>query len=354
MASIEVRTSKAGAVTYRVKVRRKGCSHLSKTFMRKTDAKQYAQKIESDINQGVHKANALSERKTLADAVDRYIQFVLPKKPKSQSKQAVQLRWWKEQAGHLKLCDVDPAVVAELRESLTLRPTRQGAATANATVNRYLAALSHMFTIAIKEWGWLEANPCSKVSKLTEPRGRVRFLSDSERDDLLHVCKQSPNPYLYIVVLIALSTGARYAEIMGLTRHDVDLKQNLLIFRDTKNGSTRSVPLQYKALECITAHLKVRNLNTAHLFPSTTNPNKPMDIRKAWQRALTLSGVENFLFHDLRHTAASYLTMSGASLIEVAEILGHRTLSMVQRYSHLSKKHLEGVIERMNEKMNIA
>ncbi len=353
MASIDTRVGKNGSISYRVKICRKGYSRLSKTFKRKTDAKQYAQKVESDINQGVHKANALSDRKTLADAVDRYIQFVLPKKPKSQSKQAVQLRWWKEQAGHLKLCDVDPAVVAELREHLTQRPTRQGAATANATVNRYLAALSHMFTIAIKEWGWLEANPCSKVGKLTEPRGRVRFLSDSERGDLLHVCKRSSNPYLYTVVVIALSTGARYGEIMGLTRHDVDLKQNLLIFRDTKNTETRSVPLHSKALYCITAHLKVRNLNTALLFPSASNPNKPMDIRKAWQRALALSGADGFRFHDLRHTAASYLTMSGASLIEVAEILGHRTLSMVQRYSHLSKKHLDGVIERMNEKMNI-
>ena len=86
-----------------------------------------------------------------------------------------------------------------------------------ATVVRYMAALSHAFTIAVKEWEWLDDSPLRKVSKPQEPRGRVRFLSDEEREILLASCKQSKAPYLYPLVVLALSTGARRGELLGLT-----------------------------------------------------------------------------------------------------------------------------------------
>ena len=86
------------------------------------------------------------------------------------------------------------------------------------------------------------------------------------------------------------------------------------------------------------------------VFPSAIKPQKPIEIRKSWLNALEKAGIEDFRFHDLRHSTASYLAMNGATLAEIAEVLGHKTLAMVKRYSHLSEAHTAGVLERMNQK----
>lgn len=219
-----------------------------------------------------------------------------------------------------------------------------------ATVNRYLAVLSHMFTIAIKEWGWLEVNPILKVNKLKEPRGRVRFLSDEERSRLLTVCQQSSSQYLYLVVVLALSTGARRMEILGLRWSDVDLKRNVIILHQTKNGERRILPIVHHALDLLKEHAKVRTLHTELVFPGK-NLKTPIDIRTPWETALKQAEIADFKFHDLRHSAASYLAMNGATLAEIAEVLGHQTLQMVKRYAHLSEAHTAKVVARMNERI---
>jgi integrase len=212
---------------------------------------------------------------------------------------------------------------------------------------RYLAALSHAFTVAVREWQWLEENPLRKVRKPPESRGRVRFLSDNERQRLLEVCKTSRNPYLYTVVVLALSTGARKMELMKLTWHDIDLLRGIITLHDTKNKERRALPLAGYALDLMRQHAKVRRLDTSLVFPERTG-TKPLSIRDAWKHAVKRAEIPDFRFHDLRHSAASYLVMSGASLAEIAEILGHKTLSMVKRYAHLSEQHTAGVVARMN------
>jgi integrase len=218
-------------------------------------------------------------------------------------------------------------------------------------VVRYLAALSHCLSVAVKEYQWLDDSPMRKVSKPKEPRGRVRFLSDDERAALLRECQASPNPYLYPVVVLALSTGMRAGEIMNLEWRDVDLQKGWLTLRETKNGERRGVPLAGKAMELVKLHGKVRRLDTQLLFPGKEHPHKPMDLRAPWNAAVKRAGLEDFRFHDLRHSAASYLAMGGASLAEIADVLGHKTLSMVKRYARLSESHKAGVVERMNARI---
>ena len=116
-----------------------------------------------------------------------------------------QLEWWKDEIGEHTLADVTPAVVTEARDRLSTGVTARGRPRSPATVNRYMAALSHAFTVGINEWGWLEDSPMRKVTKSTEPRGRVRFLSDEERERLLEACESSSNPYLYPVFVLAIS-----------------------------------------------------------------------------------------------------------------------------------------------------
>ena len=109
--------------------------------------------------------------------------------------------------GDYLLSDITPALIVQYRDELATGVTPRGAQRTPATVVRYMAALSHAFTIAVKEWGWLEDSPIRKVTKPTESRGRVRFLDDDDRIKLLQACKESPNPLLYPCVILALSSG---------------------------------------------------------------------------------------------------------------------------------------------------
>jgi integrase len=213
-----------------------------------------------------------------------------------------------------------------------------------------MAALSHCFTVAVNEWQWLEDSPTRKVKKPQEPRGRVRFLSDNERDRLLRACRDSDSRDLYLAVVLALSTGARRMEILSLHWNNVDFNRRVAVLEDTKNGERRVLPLAGSALELLRERSKVRRLDTDLVFPGRTRPPKPVDLRTPFETALERAGIEDFRWHDLRHSAASYLAMNGASLPEIAEVLGHKTLQMVKRYAHLSEAHTAGVVERMNER----
>jgi integrase len=351
MASIEKRTTQStGQTTYRVKVRLKGYPAQTATFQRLTDAKKWAQHTETAIREGRHFKTAESKKHTLAELVERYIADVFPTNPKMKAKRTAHLEWWREQIGDRLLADVTPALIVECRDKLANGITRRGKQRAPATVVRYMAGLSHAFTVAVNEWGWLEDSPMRKVKKPTEPRGRVRFLDDDERARLLEASKDSESTYLYPIVVLALSTGMRRGEILGLKWQDVDTQAGFLILHDTKNGERRRVPVAGHALAVIRNHAKVRRIDSDYLFPGRI-AGKPIDIRKPWEKALKRAEIDDFHFHDLRHSAASYLAMNGASLAEIAEVLGHKTLQMVKRYAHLSEAHTTRVVASMNEKI---
>jgi integrase len=345
MATIDKRTMQDGTVVYRVRVRRKGYPQQVASFPKLSDAKKWAQIREGAVLEGRHFQISEAKKYTLTDVITRYMREVLPQKRASTiPDQARQLRWWKTQLGHALLADVTPALIAECRDKLTRDKAKPRA---NATTVRYMAAISHVFTVAVREWQWCDDNPVRKISKPKEPRGRVRFLSEDERQRLLDSCKVSRNPHLYTIVVLALSTGARRGELLNLCWSDVDVKRGTLTFHQTKNGERRAVPLTGYALEVLTQHARVRRLDTSLVFPDSTGI-RPLGIREAFEYAVKRARITNFKFHDLRHTFASYLAMNGASLMEIAEALGHKTLAMVKRYAHLTVAHMHSVVERMN------
>ena len=346
MATIEQRRSKDGQQVYRVKVRRKGTPPLTATFSKISEAKKWAQVNEGAVLEGRHFTTREAKRHTLAEMIDRYIRDILPhKSPSSIYMQTLQLTWWKQHLHQYALADITPALIAEHRDRLA---RGESVSRANSTVNRSLAALSHAFTIAVKEWGWLDDSPLRKVRKPKEPRGRVRYLSDDERLRLLEECNASRNSRLCMVVVLALSTGARSMEILNLRWQDIDFQRQVITLHKTKNGEHRVLPLAGLALDLIRHRAHNRRTDTELVFPRARG-TKPMSIREAWEHAVKRAGITNFRFHDLRHTFASYLAMNGASLLEIAEALGHKTLSMVKRYAHLSEAHTAGVVARMNQ-----
>ena len=389
MPTIEKRVAQDGAISYRAKVRLKGQPPQFATFERLTDARRWAAKVETEIRDGRYFPANAAKSHTLKQLIERYEKEILPnKKAGSQRAQGYQLAWWKEQLGPYTLDKITPALIAEHRDKLThdtkpvgknrpdVKPEGEPVAEgerkykpagkrsqevnrAPATVARFLAALSHVFTIAMKEWQWVEDNPFRKVTKPKEPRGIVRFLDDGERKRLLEECKKSESKDLYIAVVLALSTGVRKAELMGLRWRQVDLQRGVITLEDTKNDERRSVPLVGHALALMAERSKVRKIDTDLVFPGAPSfkrgelvrKDQPIDLTKPWHTALGKAKITDFRWHDLRHSCASYLAMNGATLAEIAEVLGHKTLSMVKRYAHLSDAHTSKVVTSMNEKI---
>jgi integrase len=200
-----------------------------------------------------------------------------------------------------------------------------------------------VFNVAVDD-GLIETNPCRGIRRGGEKHRFGRALSEDERKTLLEKCKESEWDRLYLLVSMALSTGARLGELMSLTWNDLDIKKAVAKLSETKNGSPRYLPIIPAVLEQIQA--LPRPLDSAtYLFPSKEHgKNYGSGFRKYWDKALADAEIEGFRFHDLRHTAASYLTEAGVPMVTVAEILGHKTMSMVQRYSHVATKHKAEVV----------
>jgi integrase len=343
MATIEQRISNDGSKAWRVRVRLKGHPMQTATFERKTDAQEWAKRIETRIAEGEHFPHREQQRHTVAELIDAYVTNVLPHKLRNRDEEERRrcLAWWRQAIGDYRLSAADAVLLTEQRNKL-LSEGRAG-----STVNRYLAALSHAFSTA-RKWRWIGQNPCGGL-RLNEPPGRTRFLSPDERRRLLAQCRASRQvDVLYPVVVLALSTGMRQGEILGLTWADVDFKNRTIRLEHTKNGDRRLVPLYGPAFDAMKGVAKVRRIDSKLVFPGG-DPDKPADFRNAWVRALARAKVENFRFHDLRHSAASELAMSGATPSEIAAVLGHRTLAMVKRYAHIADAHTAKVVERMNE-----
>lgn len=364
MATFEKRVQEK-KIVYRVKIRVKGYKSLSATFDRLTDAKIWANRIESDMKTGKYIDVSESIKHTFGDLIDKYINEKLPQRRKAEQLYFKnQLLWWKKQLGNRMLKDITPKAIAEQRDILLKEPNINASKTqkakTGATVNRYMASLSIVFTKAIKEWGWINENPILKVDKCKESKARTRFLSQEEQQKLLQACKESTTPFLYMIVVIALSTGARQGEIVNLQWKHLkfnDSEKNVtLFFMDTKNGENRSVTIGGLAYELLKEHqktvsnTKVRQINSKNYVFASPNINKPYYIRRQWENALKRAGIEDFRFHDLRHTTASNLAMNGASLRDIGEILGHKTPAMTQRYSHLTEKYTTNILKDLNDK----
>lgn len=198
-----------------------------------------------------------------------------------------------------------------------------------ASVNRELAALSKIFSLAIQQKVTSD-NPCRQVKKLIENNARTRFLTRDEEARLFDALLL--NPTMTTIVTIAIHTGMRKGEILKLEWRDVDFQAENIHVRDTKSGHDRFVPMNAvvaKELKQITHHKADK-----FVFPSDGKTGHLVEIKKAWATALKIAGIQNFHFHDLRHTAGSRFAATGAHPTTIKELLGHQQLSTTERYMH--------------------
>lgn len=319
---------------WRVRIRRKVRGVIvdkSLRFKRLTDAKRWDQQTEAEITAGKFFKKAEAEQHTLNDVLDRYKQHLELENPRRLKTVKHLLDWWSAKLGQHLLADLTQAMIAEEMDNLrkeTVPNRKKGLKYTNATVNRYKSALQSALNMAVSPWCWMDDNPAKKIKNLKEPPGRDRFLNKDELNKLLDQCRISENPYLYGIVVIALSSGARREEIRTIKWADVLLDEGKVILRKTKNKKNRTIHLAHHALAEISKRHEAKGKDDLYVFPSENDAGRPIDFRRAWRTALKRSEIKDFRFHDLRHTAASYLAMNSATPSEIAEVLGHQSLAI--------------------------
>jgi integrase len=254
MALIEKRRLASGKSAYRVRVKYLG-RVMTSTHADRHSAERWAAEAGARIRDEAHFAGEANRRRVLADLLDRYATYVLPNK-RNASNQKLHLAWWKQRIGKTPVEGVTRSLVSQCRDELGA-PNKAGVVRAPATVVRYLASLSHVFSVAIGDWEWATINPVQGIRKPTEPRGRDRYLLEDEREKLLAACRASTSPDIYAVVMLALATGMRRGEIMTLEWADIDLQRQVVTLRQTKNGTRRTVPLCSPAYEIMVERNKV-------------------------------------------------------------------------------------------------
>jgi integrase len=213
-----------------------------------------------------------------------------------------------------------------------------------ASVNNEAQLLHHMFRKAI-EWGRALTNPVAQVKPLRVNNRRLRYLSPEELGLLLAVADDVVRPML----ITAVHTGLRRGELCALTWHDVDLKLGLIRVLHSKNGERREIPVS-RTLRATIEQLS-RRVDTDLVFPSESGRRRT-NLRGRFLRALEEAGIEGFVWHDLRHTFASYLVMAGVPLTSVKELMGHKTLAMTLRYAHLAPDFQREAITRLDTYMD--
>jgi integrase len=339
MSSIQKIQNSKGS-SYRVYIRRKGIKTITKTFLTKKLAKDFSLKVESSRNMQLAYSGH-NNKTNFSDLVEDYlINSYTGKRPKEQRGR---LNYWLILFADMRIIDISNRDVANGIRSL---PTDLS----NATKNRYKAAISVVFSYACREYD-LPDNPVRHIRSLTESRGRTRYLSDDERSRLFEVVRRSNWDKLYLLVLLAITTGARKSELTSLKWSDVDFDRQIAYISTTKNGEPKLLPLT----EAVVTELKqFSKQDNSLVFDSVIKPGRAYCFTKPWKKALNEAGIEDFTFHSLRHTCASYLAMNGASLLEIADVLGHKQIQMTKRYSHLCIDHKQKLINNVLGGINLA
>ena len=211
-----------------------------------------------------------------------------------------------------------------------------------STINRELACLKKMLNKAI-DWGYLDENPVRKVKLFSEKDNlKERVLLPEEETKLLDSCPEC----LGVIVLTAIHTGMRRAEVLNLKWEDVNLEKREIKVRKTKSGSIRTIPIN-ETLYSMLSRLKKKKASSGHLFNNSRTGQPFKDVKKAFKGACERAGVEGLRFHDLRHTFASRLVENGADLITVKDLLGHFSVRITERYTHSSKNTKRLAVESL-------
>jgi integrase len=331
MAAIMKRTNSDGSVRWLAQVNVRPFDRVSKYHLEKKQAQIWAKALEDELKK--RKANRDAVRPdlanlTLSKLVDEFLADPETKRLRYYEDLERLLAWFVNHYGAMRALELNVLTLREAREKL-----RRGRM--NATANRYLSALR-------SAWNWARAAGLVPNEKLwpqrlmlTEPNGRTRFLADEELKRLLMIAGKD-SPRMLAAVTLSVATGLRQGELLSLDWSDVDFSKRTVQVRHSKNDDPRTVHLPASAADALQALRRSTKVLSAAVFtaPQGARLSKPQ-LEARWWRIRKLADLSDFRWHDLRHTAASFLAQSGASLVEIGAVLGHRSPSVTQRYAHM-------------------
>lgn len=224
----------------------------------------------------------------------------------------------------------------DVQRYITLRAPKVSAYSLQKEIN----TLKHLLSLAV-QWEIIPLSPAQGIKVPKAPAGRIRYLQPTEFRALL---EKSP-AWLRPIIALAVSTGMRRGEILSLRWLDIDFKNGRLLLPQTKNGEGRIVYLNNTAKNALNSVLgDAEPKPTSRIFQSL----KPEWVSVAFQRCCKAAGIHDFRFHDLRHTAASWMRMNGSDIHTVAQLLGHKDLRMAARYQHLSPQYLADAVSKLD------
>ncbi len=364
MATIAKIQTQSG-IKFKAIIRFKGKVLKCKTFTRKGDAKAWAKRIEADqeLIEALGTAGAVM---TLDQLIGEYLDSDAKRaKPRKCKTFTQRVEWWRAALGDCKLIDITAKVIIAELDRFAEGDAKQFAGIgsnmkplirklkrqrAPATVNRMKTQLSGILKFAMQK-SYITRHPMrdGAVPAREEDNSRQRYLTEDELGRLLAACKASRWERLYLLTLIAVMTGARRSELLGLRWEIIDFKNRTALLADTKNGKSRLLSLPAPVITELMRFRQPEGL----LFPSKRNPNRPNAFRDSWEKAIERAGIEvgegkdKFVFHSLRHSAASFLVKNGATLFETSQILGHSSTATTERYAHLSHQHTQRVTDEI-------
>ena len=358
MAVYNKRENKKGTC-YQAIIRVKGFKTLCKTFKLKSQAQAWAEPIERAMKDGNFKEIQIdnnSPRAIIKNIHDLIIYFkneIAPYRYSQVEKYNTMFDWWDNEIGYIKLNEISAAIISDKKELLktqNIYKEKKTTKRSNNTINKYLMCISAILTFAVKELELIDINPCSKVKLMPKPNGRTRFLSIEELNIFLNACKQH-STMVYIFALISVATGARYSEVLHLTVENIDYQNSQLHYLDTKNKEHRGVPIDRNILEMVKQYTIENNITTGNIFKAKRSDGEYPYIKGILEKIIKKANITDFHIHDIRHTTASYIAMNGGSLLDIAEILGHKSLTMARRYSHLTQKHTATLLNKVANKI---
>lgn len=325
--------------TYRVKIRMKGPDGVfvnppDKTFQLKKDAQRYKTQTQAQIRAGYFQSPV---QVSWADYIAPYIADYA-RRSKVRSKDV------KVRKSHLNrwLGEIGPKYITSITDADLLRvqarfqeqrSKKTGAPLANSSINKMIFAMQNFL-----DWAFRRqlVSHAPKIRQLSQGQGRIRYLLPDEKDRFESVIEQISDPALKAFMFMAYFTGARAGELLNLTWARLDFSTQTVLFVETKNDLGRRVPLQacWKVIEAYAKATGARG-NNEHVFLNQRG-SMPYNYAPLWAKIREKAELEDFVFHDLRHNAASQLVMRGIDIVRVKEFMGHKTIQMTMNYAHLN------------------
>ena len=319
MASIRARSNK-----WQARIIRKGHPTIAKTFLTRQDAEKWARSLEIEIDRGTYINKSYAEKTQFKEILQKYLNDVAPQM-RSADSQAIRVRkLMRHPIAEVNMAQLSPKHIADYRDE-RLKVNKPN------TVIRELAVLSSIINHARREWALNISNPVTMIKKPSSAQGRDRILNDEEFGRLF-IELEKISPWYKPLVEFALETAMRRGELMSLLWANVNFEKSVAFLPITKNGDSRYVPLSSKAIRIIKS--LPRGID-GRVFPLNKGT-----VSILFLRAARRAKVEDFHFHDLRHTAITRLASIFSNPMEIAAISGHKSLSMLKRYTHFKAEDL--------------